>query len=101
MATKKKKSVGKPLRVFTPKQERFCQEYVVDLNGTRAYRVAYTKSSAKSAESAASRMLRNVKVNARISELQKYLQEATKIDAHRVLDEIAKIRFSNIPASSH
>lgn len=26
---------------LTAKQQRFCDEYLIDLNGTRAYKVAY------------------------------------------------------------
>lgn len=52
----------------TPKQEKFCVEYLVDLNGTQAaIRAGY---SDKTAEATASRLLRNVNVKKRISELR-------------------------------
>jgi len=52
---------------LTPKQDRFCREYVIDLNGTRAAQAA--GSTAKSAPVTASRWLKLTKVQARISEL--------------------------------
>ena len=53
---------------LTPRQERFCREYLVDLNGSKAsIRAGY---AARSAHVTASRLLRNPKVAARIAELQ-------------------------------
>ena len=56
---------------LTEKQKRFCEEYLIDLNATRAYRAAYpsVKKDATAAQ-AASRMLRNVKVRDFIQELK-------------------------------
>ena len=49
---------------MTEKQKRFCDEYLIDLNGTRAYKAAYPKvKSDDTAAAAATRMLRNVKVH--------------------------------------
>ena len=49
---------------MTDKQKRFCDEYLVDCNGTRAYKAAYpnVKSDA-SAATASGRLLRNVEVS--------------------------------------
>ena len=53
---------------LTPRQERFCREFLVDLNGTKAsVRAGYSE---KTAYSQASRLLKNAKVAARIAELQ-------------------------------
>ncbi len=53
---------------LTAKQERFCQEYVIDLNATQAaVRAGY---SAKTANEQGCRLLANVSVKARIAELQ-------------------------------
>lgn len=59
--------------VDLPKQqERFCLEYVHNgLNGKQAYKVAYPKCKTdNAAEAGASRLLRNVKVQEYIKELQ-------------------------------
>ena len=51
------------LMALTPKQKIFADEYLIDLNATRAYKVAYP--SCKKDEAAAvngSKLLRNTKV---------------------------------------
>ena len=54
---------------MTNAQKRFCDEYLIDLNATRAYKVAYPKCKEdETANAASSRMLRNVKVQEYISE---------------------------------
>lgn len=54
---------------LTPKQERFCAEYLVDYNATQAaIRAGY---SAKTAGSAGNRLLKNVEVLARVRAMQK------------------------------
>lgn len=79
----------------TPRQDRFCKEYVIDLNGARAYRKVY-KCSDKAAESGASRTLRKAKVKARIRELRKGLEKKAGITAEKVINELAKVAFANI-----
>lgn len=76
------------------KQERFCTEFIVDLNGTEAAkRAGYQKASA---HVTASRLLDNPKVRARIAELQASLAERTGITVERVLKEYEKLAFSNM-----
>ncbi len=58
---------------LSPNQQRFCEEYVVDLNGTQAaIRAGY---SANSAEMQASRLLTNDKVKSEVKRLQEKLQQ--------------------------
>ena len=53
---------------MTPKQERFVQEYLVDMNATQAaIRAGY---SAHTAEQQGSRLCRNVQVAAAIQDMQ-------------------------------
>ena len=48
---------------MTEKQKIFADEYLIDLNATRAYRVAYPNvKKDDTAAAAAARMIRNVKV---------------------------------------
>lgn len=76
------------------KMEKFCQEYVVDLNATQAaIRSGYSE---KTAYSHGSRLLNNVEVKTRIKELQSDMQKASGITALRVLQEHSKIAFSSI-----
>lgn len=57
---------------LTPKRKAFADEYLTDLNGTRAYKAVYknVKNDATAA-AAASRLLKNVKVKAYIAERMK------------------------------
>jgi phage terminase small subunit len=76
------------------KMEKFCQEYVVDLNATQAaIRSGYSE---RSAYSIANKLLRKDEVQGFIKELQSDLQKASGITALRVLREHEKIAFSSI-----
>ena len=79
---------------LTPKQEQFCQEYLIDLNATQAYiRAGYAK---KNADVAASRLLVNVKVEARIQELKAKRAERVEVNQDQVLQEYILLGFSDI-----
>lgn len=56
---------------LTAKQERFIQEYLVDLNATAAYKRAGYSGKGNVAEAAASRLLRNVQVQAEVAKRTK------------------------------
>ena len=80
---------------MTEKQKIFADEYLIDLNATRAYKVAYPKvKKDKTAAQAGSRMLRNVKVERYIQERMQARQERTEITQDRVLEELAAIAFA-------
>lgn len=79
---------------LTPKQARFVEEYLVDLNATQAaIRAGY---SARTAEQQGSRLLRNVQVAASVAAGQQDRSGRTEITADRVLQELAKIGFADI-----
>lgn len=80
---------------MTEKQKIFADEYLIDLNATRAYRVAYPSvKKDETAAAAATRMLRNVKVAAYIQERMQERQKRTEITQDRVLQELAAIAFA-------
>lgn len=80
---------------MTKKQKRFVNEYLIDLNATRAYKVAYPSvKKDETAAQAGSRMLRNVKVAAYIQERMEERQKRTEITQDRVLQELAAIAFA-------
>lgn len=84
---------------LTPKQQRFCDEYLIDLNATQAaIRAGY---SPKTAEQTASRLLRNVKVQEYIAKRQKELSRSTEVTQERVIRELALIAFSNTADYAH
>lgn len=79
---------------LTAKQQRFCDEYLIDLNATQAaIRAGY---SPRTAEQAASRLLRFVKVQDEIAREMAERSKRTGINQDRVLMEIAKMAFVNI-----
>jgi len=53
-------------RPLTPKQKRFVEEYLVDLNATRAYKTAYGCEQ-KGAEANGARLIRDDRVAARVA----------------------------------
>ena len=82
---------------MTDAQKRFCDEYLIDLNATRAYKVAYPRCKKdETANAASSRMLRNVKVQGYISEKQKEIEKRTEVTQDMVIKELAKIAFLDI-----
>ena len=78
---------------LTPKQQRFADEYIVDLNGKQAaIRAGYSE---KTAEAQASRLLSNAKVQCYIQKRKQDRVERTEITQDMVLYELASIAFSN------
>ncbi|CAG8863139.1 hypothetical protein PS627_00075 [Pseudomonas fluorescens] len=79
---------------LTAKQQRFVDEYLIDLNATQAaIRAGYSK---KTANEQGSRLLANVSVSAAVAESMKSRSGRTGITQDMVLKELAKIGFSDI-----
>lgn len=75
---------------MTKKQQRFCEEYVIDYNGTQAaIRAGYSE---KSAYSQASRMLKNAEVLARVRELQHEQVKRLSVSADYVILKLLETR---------
>lgn len=82
---------------LTKKQKIFANEYLIDLNATRAYKAAYPNvKKDETAAQAGSRMLRNVKVASYIQKRMDERTQRTEITQDMVLMELAKIGFANI-----
>ncbi len=78
---------------MTPRQQRFVEEYLVDLNATRAAkRAGY---SAKSASTRGYRLLRNPAVAAAVAKAQDKRAARTRVSADRVVTELAKVAFGD------
>lgn len=76
---------------LTEKQQRFVDEYLIDLNATQAaIRAGY---SAKTADQQGSRMLANVKVQQAIAERMAERSKRTGVNQDRVVLELSKIAF--------
>lgn len=79
--------------MLNPKQERFCREYVIDLNGAQAaIRAGYSEKTAKEQ---AAQLLTILNVQSFIKKLQKEISERTGVTADRIVKELEKIGFSN------
>lgn len=80
---------------LTEKQKLFANEYLIDLNATRAYKAAYPRiKSDDVAAQAGSRMLRNVKVAEYIQKRIDERQKRTEITQDMVIKELAAIAFA-------
>ena len=81
---------------ITDKQKAFVDEYMIDLNATRAYKIVYkTVKSDEVAAAASTRLLRNVKVKEYLERRMKDREKRTEITQDKVLAELAKIAFAN------
>lgn len=74
---------------LTDKQEKFCQEYLVDLNGTQAaIRAGYSE---KTARQLATDTLSKAYIQERLAELRKDQQERTQVTADSIIERLNQI----------
>lgn len=79
---------------LTDKQERFCNEYLIDLNATQAaIRAGYSENTANEQ---GARLLANVSVQAFLSDRKKAISEKFEITHEQVLREYYKLGFYDI-----
>lgn len=82
---------------LTNKQMIFANEYLVDLNATRAYKKAYPNVKKDSvAAQAGSRLLRNVKVKNYIDEQLKKIEDERIADAAEVMKYLTAVMRNEI-----
>ena len=79
---------------LSDKQERFCREYVIDLNATRAAIAA--GYSERTARQTASENLSKPYIQAKIQELQKAISDKLEVDAEWVLKHLVNHVESNV-----
>jgi len=81
-------------KLTNERREQFCREYLIDNNGLQAAtRAGYAPG--RSSAVAASRLLTDVNVRSRIDELRKRAIEKSGVTPERVLQELARIAFSD------
>jgi len=90
------KSVNPEDKPLTESQKVFCNEWIFDFNGSRAYLVAYPASSVEAARSSASDLLSKPNVRSYVKFLQDNLSETAGISRLMVLKEHQKMAFSSI-----
>jgi phage terminase small subunit len=79
---------------ITPKQEKFCQEYLKCGNASEAYRLSYNISNMKpqSVNRAAKQLLDNTKIASRIKEIQAPALQETHLTLVSHLNELQRLK---------
>lgn len=74
---------------LTPRQQRFCDEYLIDLNATQAaIRAGYSKKTAKEQ---GSRLLSNVNIKSYIDERLETIKSEKIADAEEVMEYLTSV----------
>lgn len=82
---------------LTEKQKRFCDEYLIDLNATRAYKTAYP--NVKKDNTAAvngNKLLRNANVKGYIDKRIKEIEDKSIADAKEVMQYLTKVMRNEV-----
>ncbi|PTV94063.1 terminase small subunit [Rhodobacter aestuarii] len=81
------------VRPVNPRQQRFCQEYLIDLNATQAaIRAGYARANA---DQQASRLLKDPRVMAQINVLKAERSARLKLSGDDVIRQLARIAFAD------
>lgn len=79
---------------LTAKQQRFCDEYLIDLNATQAaIRAGYKRSDYT--DTNANKLLENTRIKETIEKAMAERSKRTGISQDRVIQELARIAFVN------
>ncbi len=82
---------------MTNAQKIFCDEYLIDLNASRAYKVAYKKcKSDLTARTNGSKLLTNTNIQNYIDEKMKEREQRTEVTQDMVIKELSRIAFLDI-----
>ena len=76
---------------ITPKQQKFCNEYLTDLNATQAYKRVY-KTSENVASASSARMLANVRIKAYLAIKQNKLAKKTLITQEEIINDLKELK---------
>ena len=77
---------------MTDNQRKFCDEYIIDCNATRAYKAAYPNVKKEGAAAAsASKLLRNPNVKAYIDEQLEKINSEKIADAKEVMEYLTSV----------
>jgi phage terminase small subunit len=84
---------------LTPKQQRFCEEYVVDLNGTQAaIRAGY---AAPTANRTASKLLSKTDIQAEIQSRRQAITTKTELKAEWIIDRLRREATLSDESATH
>ena len=79
------------MKELTPKQKKFCQEYLKDFNASRAYKAVYKVKSDNQARANGSRLIANDNVSEYLSETMHQTKVNDILDINDVLDNLSHI----------
>jgi len=86
-----------PIKRLTPAQQHFVEEWLIDHNGTRAYKCAYPNVKNDNVAAVnATNALNTPKIAGYIEMRQSEISAKYRIDQERVLEEESTIAFSNV-----
>ena len=78
---------------MTDKQERFCQEYVIDLDPVRAYMAVYKNCKKRSTASTnAWKLLKNAEISARVRAMKEEIAKGSLITAEEVVRDLMEVK---------
>ena len=77
-------------------QERFCEEYLIDLNATAAYTRAGYAGNSETARRNAYKLLTRTDISTRVQQLKAERSERCQISGDKVLQALAALAFSKI-----
>ena len=87
---------------MTPKQKNFVLEYVKDFNATQAAtRAGYNKGNPSNNDKTGPRLLQVPEISAAIQEFINKRTEESEITVDRIVNELAKIAFSELSDAMH
>ena len=90
----KKKNMPKAPKTLDLRQKRFCEEYIIDWNGTRAAIAAgYSK---KTATVKASQLLTKVNIKGYILECKNKIEELAGISKLKAIKQLSRMAFADI-----
>lgn len=76
---------------MTAKQQKFCEEYLKDFNGARAYKVAYPNVKSHVARINASRLLSKANIKAYIKEEKQKLTEKAELTTEWIIKSVKSV----------
>ena len=84
-----------PPQPLTEQQLRFCEEYAARPNACQAYRRAFGPVAYNTARTEGPRLLANPAIAAEVEAAREHYRTAVRVDAERVLREVAAVAFAD------
>ena len=81
-----------PINELSNKQKKFCEEYILDWNATRAYQETYPNASYETSNVNGSKLLVKASIKAYIEEIQLDLQKLAGISRLSIIQDLQKIQ---------